>query len=92
MSKHDLAARLIYHHKRDPIEAYLAIVFAAFAVSHRIEDLISGSIRRFVRTARRYRTVQIQIAPHTVTAAGPARRRPPRSRPNPPRRARNWLN
>src|SRR3712207_4817549 len=29
MSKHDLAARPIYHHKRASIEAHLTIVFAA---------------------------------------------------------------
>ena len=31
MSKHDLAARPIYHHKRESIEAHLTIVFAALA-------------------------------------------------------------
>jgi transposase len=31
MSKHDLAARPIYHHKRESIEAHLNIVFAALA-------------------------------------------------------------
>ena len=33
MSKHDLAARPIYHHKRESIDAHLTIVFAALAVS-----------------------------------------------------------
>ena len=33
MSKTDLRARPIYHHKRDSIEAHLTIVFAALAVS-----------------------------------------------------------
>ena len=32
MSKHDLQARPIYHHKRESIEAHLAVVFAALAV------------------------------------------------------------
>lgn len=32
MSKHDLKARPIYHHKRESIEAHLAVVFAALAV------------------------------------------------------------
>jgi hypothetical protein len=71
MSKHDLAARPIYHHKRDPIEAHLSIVFAALAVSRRIEDRTGWSIRKFVRTARRYRTIQIQAGAHTITAADP---------------------
>ncbi len=36
MSKHDLAARPIYHHKRESIEAHLTIVFAALAVGRLI--------------------------------------------------------
>ena len=60
MSKHDLQARPIYHRTRDSIEAHLTIVFAAMAVSHWIEHQTGGSIKRFVRTARRYRTVTIQ--------------------------------
>jgi transposase len=71
MSKHDLQARPIYHHKRDPIEAHLTIVFAALAVSRWIEQTTGWSIRKFVRTARRYRTIQIQAGNHTITAADP---------------------
>jgi Transposase DDE domain len=71
MSKHDLQARPIYHHKRDPIEAHLTIVFAALAVSRWIEQATGWSIRKFVRTARRYRTIQIQAGNHTITAADP---------------------
>lgn len=37
ISKHDLPARPIYHHKPESIEAHLSIVFAALAVSHWIE-------------------------------------------------------
>jgi hypothetical protein len=37
MARSDLQARPIYHHKRDPIEAHLTIVFAALAVSRWIE-------------------------------------------------------
>jgi hypothetical protein len=44
-------------------------VFAALAISRWIEHTTGWSIRRFVKTARRYRTVQIQAGPHTVTAA-----------------------
>ena len=71
MSKHDLQARPIYHHTRDSIEAHLTIVFAAMAVSHWIEHQTSWSIKKFVRTARRYRTVTIQAGRHTLTAAEP---------------------
>jgi len=60
MSKHDLEARRIYHHTRESIEAHVTIVFAAHAVSHRIEHQTGWSIKKFVRTALRYRTVKIK--------------------------------
>ena len=71
MSKHDLAARPIYHRTRDSIDAHLAIVFAALAVSHWIETQTGWSIKKFVRTARRYRTITIAAGNQTLTAAEP---------------------
>jgi len=71
MAKSDLQARPVYHRTRDSIEAHLTIVFAALAVSHWIETTTGWSIRKFVRTARRYRTITIQAGPHTITAADP---------------------
>jgi transposase len=71
MSKHDLQARPIYHHTRESIEAHLTIVFAAMAVSHYIEIQTGWSIKSFVRTARRYRTVQIKAGRQILTAADP---------------------
>ncbi|EEP72351.1 transposase [Micromonospora sp. ATCC 39149] len=71
MSKTDLAARPIYHHTRESIKAHLTIVFAALAVSRWIENTTGWSIKRFVTTARRYRTIQIQAGDHTITAADP---------------------
>ncbi len=71
MSKHDLQARPIYHHKRESIEAHLTIVLAALAVSRWIETQTGWSIKRFVRTARRYRVIEIQAGARTVTAADP---------------------
>jgi transposase len=71
MSKHDLQARPIYHRKRDSIEAHLTVVFAALAVSRWIEHQTGWSIRRFVKTARRFRTIQIQAGGHIITAADP---------------------
>jgi DDE family transposase len=71
MSKNDLAARPIYHHKRESIEAHLSIVFAALAVSRLIEDRTGWSIRKFVRTARRYRTVHIRAGQQLLTAEDP---------------------
>ena len=71
MSKHDLQARPVYHRKRDSIEAHLTIVFAALAVSRWIENTTGWSIRKFVKTARRYRTIQIQAGDQAITAADP---------------------
>ncbi len=71
MSKHDLRARPIYHHKRESIDAHLTIVFAAMAVTHWIEHQTGWSIKKFVRTVRRYRTVTIQAGRQTLTAAEP---------------------
>jgi hypothetical protein len=71
MSKSDLRARPIYHRKRDSIEAHLTIVFAALAVTRFIEGRTGWSIRKFVRTARRYRTVQILAGQHILTAEDP---------------------
>jgi hypothetical protein len=71
MSKSDLQARPIYHHKRESIEAHLTIVFAALAVSRWLEEVTGWSIKRFVRTARRYRTLEIQARGQTLTAVEP---------------------
>src|SRR4029077_904609 len=71
VSKHDLAARPIYHHLRESIEAHLSIVVAAMAVGHWIEAQTGWSIRKFVGTARRYRTVKIKAGRQTLTAAAP---------------------
>jgi transposase len=71
MSKHDLAARPIYHHKQESIEAHLAIVFAALAITRFIEDRTGWSIKKLVRTARRYRTIQIRAGQQILTAEDP---------------------
>jgi hypothetical protein len=72
MTKGDLQARPACHRKRDSIQARLAIVFAAPAVSRQIEHHADWSIRKFVKTARRYRTIQIQAGNHVITAADPS--------------------
>jgi hypothetical protein len=71
MAKSDLQARPVYHRTRDSIEAHLTIVFAALAVSRWIEARTGWSIRKFVKTARCYRTIQIQAGDHIITAADP---------------------
>jgi hypothetical protein len=71
MAKSDLAARPIYHRTKDSIEAHLTIVFAALAVSRWIENTTGWSIKKFIKTARRYRTIHIQAGEHVITAADP---------------------
>ena len=71
MAKSDLQARPVYHRTRDSIEAHLTIVLAALAVSRWIEAATGWSIRKFVKTTRRYRTIQIQAGDHVITAADP---------------------
>jgi hypothetical protein len=48
-------------------------VFAALAVTRLIEARTGWSIKKFVRTARRYRTIQIRAGQHTITAEDPLR-------------------
>ncbi len=71
MSKHDLQARPIYHRKRESIEAHLSVVFAALAITRLIEDRTSWTIKRFVRTTRRYRSIQIRAGTQVLTAEDP---------------------
>ena len=87
MSKHDLQARPIYHRTRESIEAHLTIVFAALAVSHWIEHQTGWSIKKFVRTARRYRTVKIQSRTTDTHRRRTATRRP---RGSPRQNPRQW--
>ena len=66
MAQSGLQARPIYHRKRDSTGARLSIVFAALAAGRRIEHQAGWSIRKFVKTARRYRTIQIQADDHII--------------------------
>jgi hypothetical protein len=66
-----LQARPIYARKRDSIDAHLTIVFAALAITRLIEERTGWTIKRFVRTTRRYRTVHIRAGQHILTAEDP---------------------
>jgi len=74
MSKHDLPSRPIYH-RRDLIEAHLAIVFAALAVGCWIEEATGWTIRKFVRTG-----TQLREDRDPRRRTHPYRRRPPARR------------
>lgn len=56
MSKSDLKARPIFHHKRDSIEAHLTIVLAALAVSKVVESVTCMSIKKFINTLKPIRS------------------------------------
>ena len=71
MSKTDLRARPIYHHKRDSIEAHLTIVMAALAVSRWLERQAGLSIRKLVQTLRPYRSIAVQTGSHILHAGTP---------------------
>jgi len=71
MSKSDLKARPIYHHKRESIDAHLTVVMAAMAVGHFLEQPSGLSLKRLVRTLKRYRTFELTIAGQPVHAASP---------------------
>lgn len=71
MSKSDLKARPIYHRKAESIDAHLSVVIAAMAVGHWLESASGLSIKRLVRTLRKFRSFQIQVGGKTVHAASP---------------------
>ena len=71
MSKSDLKARPIYHHKRESIDAHLSVVMAAMAVGHLLEERSGLSLKRLVRTLKKYRTFEVQIAGQLIHAASP---------------------
>lgn len=52
ISKSDLKARPIFHHKREAIEAHLTVVLAALAIGTTIKSRTGMSIKRFIRIIR----------------------------------------
>jgi len=70
--------------KRDTTEAHLTIVFAALAVGRWIEAETGWSIRKFVKTSRRHRTIEIQGGRPSPSPT-PSPRPPPSPRCHHPR-------
>ena len=68
MTKSDLRARPVFHHRRDAIEAHLSVVFAALAISRHLQDATDTSIKKLVQTLRPLRSIVISIGEHTITA------------------------
>lgn len=61
MSKSDLKARPIFHHKREAIEAHLTIVLAALALGTVITKRTEISVKRFIRLLRPIRSGTVTI-------------------------------
>jgi hypothetical protein len=61
MSKTDLRARPMFHHKRDAIEAHLTIVFTALAVSREVQARTGLTVRKVVRELRPLRSATLSI-------------------------------
>jgi hypothetical protein len=66
MSKHDLKARPIFHHKRDSIEAHLTVVFGALAISRHIQARTNLSIRRYLQMLRPLKGAVIRFGGKTI--------------------------
>jgi len=71
MSKTDLAARPMFAHTRDAIEAHLTIVFTALAVARTIQQRTGLSLRAFNRLLRPLRSATIAVNGmyHTIDPA-----------------------
>ena len=71
MSKTDLAARPMFHHTREAIEAHLTIVFAALAIARYLQNATGVSIKGIVQTLRPLQQITLRIAGHEHVAADP---------------------
>lgn len=61
MAKSDLAARPIFHHTRDSIEAHLTVVFCALAISRHIQSMTGLSIKKVLQTLEPLRDSIIEL-------------------------------
>jgi hypothetical protein len=68
MSKNDLRARPIFHHKREAIEAHLTIVMAAMSIGRTIERKTGLSIKKFVKLLKPIRSGTVIINGKTLRA------------------------
>lgn len=72
MSKSDLAARPIYHHLKDSIEAHLTIVFTALAIARDLQARTGWSLKKIIRALRPLQHVTIRVADGQHLHAEPA--------------------
>ncbi|CAI9410255.1 IS1634 family transposase ISBli9 [Nocardioides sp. T2.26MG-1] len=71
MSKTDLAARPMFHHTREAIEAHLTIVFAALAIARHLHNATGLSIKKIVQALRPLQQITVRIAGHEHLAKDP---------------------
>ena len=71
MSKSDLKARPIYARTEGSINAHLNIVMATLAVSRMMESATGRSIKRLVRTFKKYRSFELRVEDTTIHVATP---------------------
>lgn len=71
MSKTDLAARPIFHHTREAIEAHLTIVFAALAIARHLQNTTGLSIKKIIHALRPIQRITVRIAGHEHVAEDP---------------------
>ncbi|MCK0439290.1 hypothetical protein MUG78_07400 [Gordonia alkaliphila] len=69
--RHALAARPIFHRRRDSIEAHLTIVFAALAIARDLQNATGYSIKKIIQHLRRIHTVVVDVNGHQITARTP---------------------
>ncbi|GAA5520067.1 IS1634 family transposase ISMsm6 [Demequina sediminis] len=67
MTKSDLKARPVFHHRRDAIEAHLTVVFAALAIARHLQAAGEMSIKKIITTLREVRSSTVSINGETIT-------------------------
>lgn len=67
MTKSDLRARPVFHHRRESIESHLTVVFAALAITRYLTAASGVSIKKIVQTLRTVRSATIEINGQRLT-------------------------
>lgn len=71
MTKHDLRARPVFHHRREAIEAHLTVVFAALAITRYLTRTTGHSLKKILHTLKPLRTITININGYELIAEDP---------------------
>ncbi len=67
MSKSDLRARPIFHHKKESIEAHLTVVFAALAIAREVQKNTGLSIKNYIQKLKPLRTGVLELDGHKIS-------------------------